>query len=277
LMARGPGAPEATNLGIRDQSDLPVLSGDGTLLVFSDEGTIGGVNYTVLMRKTDGSPEVRLGEGEPQAVSPDGRFVLADVPSNPPRLMLYPTGPGASRQLDVGTFKSIAYISGSLAAVGNDLRFTFCGARPQQAMRCFVGTATGGTITPITPDGTSGPALLSPDGLRVLVEVNGSMRIYPAAGGSPQPARGFDPNDALLRWSPDGRAVWVVNSGDSLTMHVYRVDPATGSRTELERIVPRAQTGLVSLGKTSLADDPHVYAYVEFQYLSTLYRVDGVK
>ncbi|MGH7584589.1 MAG: protein kinase domain-containing protein, partial [Gemmatimonadales bacterium] len=47
LMARGPGAPEATNLGIRDQSDLPVLSGDGTLLVFSDEGTIGGVNYTV--------------------------------------------------------------------------------------------------------------------------------------------------------------------------------------------------------------------------------------
>jgi Protein kinase domain/WD40-like Beta Propeller Repeat len=277
LMTRGPGAPGATVLGIRDGSDLPLLSEDGSRLFFADQGSTGGPNYTVLMRGTDGSPVARLGEGEPQAISPDGRFVLADVPSTPPRLMLYATGPGTSRQLDVGPLASISPVSGSLAGVGDDLHFTFCGARANEGMRCFVGATGGGPITPITPQGTRGPALLSPDGKRVAVRVDGAVRIYPAAGGESQPARGFTSDDRLVRWSPDGRELWVAVFGDSLTIHVYRVNPETGARAELERIAPRAQRGLTSVAWPSLANDPHVYAYVEFPYRSTLYVVDGVR
>jgi hypothetical protein len=277
LMARGPGAPGATLLGIRDASDLPILSDDGLRLVFVDQGSSGGPNYTVMMRGTDGSPAARLGEGEPQAVSPDGRFVLADVPADPARLMLYATGPGPSRQLDVGPLASITARSGSLVGVGDDLHFTFCGARPEEGMRCYVGATAGGPVTPLTPPGTVGPALLSPDGRRVVVLVEGAMRIYPAAGGLSQPARGFTSDDRLVRWSPDGHDVWVTVVDDSLTMHVYRVNPKTGARGEVARIVPRPQPGLTRVGWLSLANDPHVYAYVEFTYLSTLYLVDGAR
>jgi serine/threonine protein kinase len=268
-------APGATLLGIRDASELPILSEDGSRLVFVDQGSSGGPNHAVMMRGTDGSPAARLGEGEPQAVSPDGRFVLADVPADPARLMLYATGPGTSRQLDVGPLASITAASGSLVGIGDDLRFTFCGARPEEGMRCYVGATAGGPVTPLTPQGTVGPARLSPDGKRVVVRVEGAMRIYPAAGGQSQPARGFTSDDWPIRWSPDGHDVWVALVDDSLTMHVDRVNPETGARGEVARIVPRAQPGLTRVGWLSLANDPHVYAYVEFTYLSTLYLVDG--
>jgi tRNA A-37 threonylcarbamoyl transferase component Bud32/Tol biopolymer transport system component len=276
LMVRGPGAARATNLGIRDGSDLPLLSADGSRLVFADQGTTGGPNYTVLMRGTDGSPVTRLGEGEPMAISPDGRFVLADVPSTPPRLMLYATGPGTSRQLDVGSLALIGAVSGSLVGAGDDLHFTFCGARPDEGMRCYLGATGGEPVKPITPPGTRGPALFSPDGRRVAVMVDGAMRLYPAAGGESQPARGFTGDDRLVRWSPDGHDLWVAQYGDSLAM-VYRVNPETGARAELLRIAPDGQPGLLRVAWLSLANDPRVYAYVGFPYRSTLYVVDGVR
>jgi hypothetical protein len=60
-------------------------------------------------------------------------------------------------------------------------------------------------------------------------------------------------------------------------MHAFRVNPETGARAELERIDPHAQAGLVAVRTPFLADDPRVYAYVEIQYLSTLYLVTGLK
>ena len=99
----------------------------------------------------------------------------------------------------------------------------------------------------------------------------------PCAGGESQPARGVTSDDQLVRWSPDGRDLWVAVFGDSLTIQIYRVNPETGARAELERIAPRAQPGLISVAWPSLANDPHVYAYVQFPYLSTLYVVDGVR
>jgi hypothetical protein len=55
------------------------------------------------------------------------------------------------------------------------------------------------------------------------------------------------------------------------------VNPETGARGELGRTMPHAQAGLLSVGEYAIANDPRVYAYVEFPYLSELYLVRWVK
>jgi eukaryotic-like serine/threonine-protein kinase len=60
------------------------LSQDGETILFDEEGEGGGTYgkggswaYTVYLRKTDGSPAVRLGEGSAIALSPDQKWVIS--------------------------------------------------------------------------------------------------------------------------------------------------------------------------------------------------------
>jgi hypothetical protein len=275
IVGRGPGASNESNLGVRDFSTFVFLSRDGRYLAFGDAGTFGGPNYTALWRKTDGSPPVPIGEGVPVAVSADNGLVLAQVTSTPPKLMLYPTGPGTPRRLDTGRLETFT-LTGSIRVSPGDTTVFFCGAEPKQAGRCYVQTLPADSITPVTPPGIT-RGLLSPDGTRVLAGT-GSFTIYPIGDGPPRPALGFRPGDVPLRWSPDGLHVWVRANPEELSpVRVDRVDPVTGARTPLVSIVPRDLTGVRYLGGPTLADDPRVYAYGVYQYVSRLYTVDGVR
>ena len=64
-------------------------------LLITEQGDGGGPGYRVYLRKTDGSPAVRLGSGEGMALSPDGKWVLAQrLNPSPAQLVLLPTGAG---------------------------------------------------------------------------------------------------------------------------------------------------------------------------------------
>ncbi len=82
-------------------SHVRALSHDGQTLLFTE--TALGTNYAVCLRKTDGSPVLRLGEGWPADLSADGKWVLAVVQSLPPKLLIYLTGAGETRQLERGS------------------------------------------------------------------------------------------------------------------------------------------------------------------------------
>ena len=60
-----------------DWSFPVTLSADGHTLLFREEGEAGGPTYAVYIRKTDGSPAVRLGDGQSLALSPDGKWALS--------------------------------------------------------------------------------------------------------------------------------------------------------------------------------------------------------
>jgi hypothetical protein len=278
VFALGPGAAVEKNLGIRDYSIISPLSDDGRNLAFSDEGALGGADYTLMLRNTDGSPEIRLGEGQAIGFSADGKFVLADVPSTQPRLMLYPTGPGHSRQLKIGRFDELTFLPITDPVFDHDSRFFFCGVRHGEPGRCYVGSVDGDSITPVTPPGSQ-VGLIAPDGRSVLARGPQGLALFPVAGGAPTPARGFQPGDRPIRWSPDGREVWVARvSADSvMVIHVFAVDPETGSRRPLTTIVPRNQNGLRAVAFVTLANDPRVCAYTRYNYTSLLFTVDGVK
>src|SRR4030095_13956224 len=81
-----------------DASSGTALSGDGKTLLFREGGQAGGRSYATYIRKTDGSPAVRLGEGASLALSPDGSWALS-VTVDPPGLNLLPPGAGQTRKL----------------------------------------------------------------------------------------------------------------------------------------------------------------------------------
>jgi hypothetical protein len=74
----------------------PRLSRDGSVVMFTDQSSRCGSEYSVYVRKTDGSPAVKIGSGEFGAdLSGDGKRALlfrADDPQQ--RIQVVPVGLG---------------------------------------------------------------------------------------------------------------------------------------------------------------------------------------
>ena len=98
LAALAPGETRERSLTWFDWSLLADMSRDGKTVVFSETGEAEGTNYSIFLRKTDGSPAIRLGDGGFGSLSPDGQWVVSTVGA-PAKLMLLPTGVGEPKQL----------------------------------------------------------------------------------------------------------------------------------------------------------------------------------
>jgi Tol biopolymer transport system component len=251
---------------------MPHLSADGELLAFSDQGAFAGTNYAVMIRKTDGSPAVKLGEGVPTDVSRDNRWVLAMVPTTPGRLMMYPIGPGQPRQLDRGELQSHAWAE----FFRDGKRVLVCGSNPRGESRCYVRATEGGPPTGVTPDGTI-EGRISPDGRFVVAQMLGATsRIFPVDGGAARELPAVTNTDHLVRWSPDGRSIWV-QGASHLGTHIDQVDVETGRRSPLIVIKPASRSGLLEIDLPTVADGPRVYAYVLLIHESRMFVVNGAR
>jgi hypothetical protein len=80
----------------------------------------------------------------------------------------------------------------------------------------------------------------------------------------------------VLRWSPDGAALWVV-SGTVENPRVDRLDVASGRRTPLPAIELPSDVRVFQTFGLSLADAPRVYAYSAWSYTSQIFTIRGVR
>jgi hypothetical protein len=271
IVMHGPGAAPVRDVSWLDNSLGPSLSSDGTVLTFTDQSTAGGNEYSTMVRKTDGSPVVRLGPGTSRGISPDGRLVLARLPSSPSEWILYPTGAGDTHRL---TWKGLEPTGVSFFPDGRSL--LICGNQPHKAARCYRSPLEGGTLEPIGPDSIGG-GFLRPDGRALAMRRGGGRWIYPLDGGTPVAVPGLADSVVVLRWSPDGRALWV-KAGSEVHARVDQVDVATGRRSPLADIEPPpAGTSLFATFGLTLANDPHTYAYSVWNYSSELFTIQGVR
>jgi serine/threonine protein kinase/dipeptidyl aminopeptidase/acylaminoacyl peptidase len=266
------GSPGERDLSLFDYSVADALSRDGTTVVFSEDTAAAGPNYSVCLRKTDGSPAVRLGEGNALDLSSDGKSVLAAVFTTPPRLVIYPTGAGEPRNISFPRFES--YDSGQF--FHGDARILFCGVRAGEGSRCYTAETKGGEPRPVTPEGTSA-GKISPDESAVAAMLGvGGGAIFPLAGGSPKPLPSLTPDDRIMDWSADGRSLLLYR----LTLvptRVERLDLATGTRTLLRELGPADRAGVGVISPVLLTPDEKTYAYSAFRQACYLFTVDGVR
>ena len=136
----------------------------------------------------------------------------------------------------------------------------------------------------VTPDDV-GDGLVAPDGRHFLAQRGGaSSRVqasnskaefYSIDGGEPRPVPGLTADDVLVRFASDGRSVIVTQT--TLPARLERVFLDTGRRELIYRIAPSRTAGIVGISGLSVADDPAVYAYSLYQFLSRLFIVQGAR
>jgi Tol biopolymer transport system component len=230
----------------------------------------------VYLRKTDGSPALRLGEGEGIAFSPDGKWVLSTLAARSPApLILLPTGIGDPKPLPAD---SINHDSVRGAFLPDGRRIVFTGSEAGHGRRAWIQDLAGGKARPITPEGVVG-SVLSPDGKLIAARgADQKVALYPVDGGAPRPVEGLDPNDEPLRWSADGRYLFVShNLRQDTTARIFRLELATGKREPWKEFSQRDPTGISRINGDDLTPDGKTFVFSYGQRLSDLYVTDVVR
>jgi eukaryotic-like serine/threonine-protein kinase len=271
VIALPPGETKERDLSWLDNVSVYDLSPDGKTFIFDYFGEGSGVNYAAYLRKTDGSPAIRIGEGAGISLSNDGKWV-ASILHSPSQIVLLPTGPGEARYLEQYGIEEYSWVS--WFPVGEKLFLT--GREAGHRMRCYLQDTKGGPPHPITPEGVTGK-FISPDGKFIIVtDGQNKTTLYEIEGGSTRPIPSLDIGDQVIRWSGDHNLIYVTRPRE-LPIKVFSLDLTTGRRKTLREIMPSDMSGLIKSPEILLTSDGKSYVYQLRRYLTTLYLVEGLK
>src|SRR5208282_313034 len=246
------------------------ISPDGKWLYFGEQGDSAGAKYSAYMRATDGSPAIRLGDGRPWAVSPDGKWVASLVPGEPQQLMLLPTRSGEAVNLSQAGFNYQ-----NVEWVPDGKRLVVVGNEPGKAPREYLANAAGGPLKAVTPENQAG--LISPDGKSVVVAIGDKLTFYPVDGGQPREAKNTLPPD-LLFMTPRLVAHYVYGAErQEVPLKVFRFDLTTGQKQLWKELAPAERAGVYNIGLLSVTPDARWYALSYVRGPSGLYKVEGLE
>jgi eukaryotic-like serine/threonine-protein kinase len=249
------------------------LSADGKAIVFSEAGAAVSGDYSVFFRRLDGAAAVEIGEGSSMGVSPDGRFAVALVPSQPTKLRILPTGAGEPRTFDVAPVNvdldRVSWMPGGREFVflGHE------GANPKRAYRVAI---EGGAARPLTNQtGAQFWNRVSPDGKSVIEAASvgsdwyAKKQIIDLATGQAR-AVALIEGDIPLTWGTDGRHVFVAHEGNNEAT-IFRVDVFSGQREVWKQIQPGDLAGLMGVSRFYVTPSGNAYTYNTSHILSSLY------
>ena len=267
-------------LSATDDSMLSDLSSDGRTVLLYDR-------HALVLRATDGSPPLRLGEGYDGArLSPDGKSVLAVSREGPRYPVLIPVGAGEVRPIETETeCEGVEWFP--------DGKRILCKIpNPNGPFRLFIIEVASGKVTAvkIAEDAARSfdegafqaeSATLSPDGAYLAgVGGGGDILILPLAGGEARRIAGtLTGLDGLARpvgWTSDGRHLFIHHVGD-LPDKAQRLEIATGRLEPWRDLTLEDPAGLLRINPVRVAPDGRSWAYSYIRVLSNLYVVDGLK
>jgi hypothetical protein len=276
---RGPGDAKERDLSWLDYATLRDLSPDGAQIVFDDWGSAAGASSLAYLRKTDGSPAVKLGAWYEPVLSPDGTRVLALDATNvgSGNLVLLPTGVGETQRLNSVGIQQTASMGwmpdGKAIYLAND---------DGHGWRMYIQDLVGGAPRSVTPVISIKPAhfeshVVSPDGNFVFArDLGGKGGLYPVAGGEARTLPGWLPEDIWITWSADGRLAYVYHD-EKTSAAVYRFDIATGKRQLVATLAPSDPAGVTAVLNVRMTPDGKFYGYSFDRELSDLFLVEGVR
>jgi hypothetical protein len=278
IVGRSADAANDRELSWFDYSTVADLSVDGNTFLFYEWGEGVGGTPTIFIRQTDGSDAVRLGEGRPLALSPDGQWALAVQENAAQQLALLPTRTGDVRRLPRGQI--VEYLDWATWSP-DGRRVFFAGREVPDIRRTYVQDVDRGDPRPVTPDGFVG-LLLSPDGRTIAaIDRYGEYYLCSLEGNAdPRPLAGYRDGDVLLQWSADGRFLFVREAGN-LVLRIHRLDLSTGVRQFWKELVPPDPTVLIDIGsdpgQIRITPDGQSYAYTYWTFAGELYLAQGLK
>ena len=279
-MVASPSNSPERNVSVLGFGIFGALSADGKTVSFTESGHGVPTDYLIFCRQLDAPAAVELGEGAVLGITPDGKYVVASVPSQPTKLRILPTGAGESRTFDVAP---VAVDRGLLSwlpkpADGTGAReFVFLGHEGENPPRAYRASLAGGPARPLGDrKGAEFWSLPSPDGRFVLagagdrlLRTQGEAQIVDLATGQARPAP-LQAADMPVAWDQDGKHVVAAQVfGDRASL--FRIDLATGRRELWKQIQPSDPAGILSIGYFYVTPSGNAYAYTATRILSALY------
>jgi tRNA A-37 threonylcarbamoyl transferase component Bud32/dipeptidyl aminopeptidase/acylaminoacyl peptidase len=280
---RAPDESRERDLSWFDGSSLEAISADGRTALFGEIRGGGGPQRGVYLRKTDGASAVRLADGYPEDLSPDGRWVLARSNTQPTTWVLLPVGAGIPRPLPRGN------VDGHFEAnfLPNGQGIVFGGSEAGKDRRIYIQDLNGGLPRAISPEGFRTFAVTSPDSRFVVGSSSGRYVLFPIDGRDPQPLPFLSVQDSPLQWTRDGRFLYVVNAApwsdttseiyQTLEARIDKVDVVTGARTTWVTLKPADSVGLEAINQIVITPDGTAYCYGFLQTFSDLVVISGLK
>jgi Tol biopolymer transport system component len=263
------GDPHPRDLSWLDYSIVRDLSADGKSIAFSESGEAGGSIYGIYIRSTDGGAAVRLGDGTTESLSPDGKWVLS-IPRNrqPAQIAMLPTGPGQPRLV---THDNVNHRNARWFPDGR--RILFQGNMPGEPPRVWVQALDGTAARAVTPQNVFA-TLVTPDQSHILGRASDRhFYLYPVAGGTPRPLSILQGSDVPVRFSSDGRSLYVATFARIPAM-LHKVDLATGRREVWREASPPDPAGLINVGPIFVTPDGRTTVYSYTRLLCDLYVLE---
>ena len=261
-----------------DGSVLADLSSDGTTFLINEQAAGGGTPlYAVYLRKIDGTPAIRIGEGSSPALSPQNNWVAAILFGSRPGVALLPTGAGQTRTLDRGPLAD--YDAASWFPDGR--RLLIAGNEAGRPVRLWMQDVSGGPPIAVSTEGfgmASFSRPVSPDGTRAsVIDSQGRIWVHPLDGArKPQVITSLVPGDRPIRWDAQGRGFYVFRDAELPTV-VYRVDADSGRKEQVAVLAPPDLAGVRRLSGLQTTPDAGLFLYSYAQSLSDLFLVKGLR
>ncbi len=269
------GQEKERDLAWLDGSVPADLSADGKTLLFSETREGGGASSSVYLRKTDGSAAVRLGDGSALALSPDGKWVLAlqSAKGLTNRLVVLPTGPGATKLVKTGSLRGF----GGAAWSPDSRRVVFSATEAGRPGRLFVCEIEAAAPRVVSPEGFGIQTVgaISPDGRYVIgTEGPGKASLFPLEKGEVRPVSGLEAEERPIQWSADGLSLYV-HKGSDVLGKVWLLELSTAKRRLFREIRPAEPAH--KLEALLLTRDGKSYVYSASPTLSELFVVEGLR
>jgi eukaryotic-like serine/threonine-protein kinase len=274
LLALPPGKDKEQDLSYQDYSAIRGLSPDGKTVLFDESGEAGGGPGVMYLRPTDGSPPLRLGDGTSQALSHDGKWVLAVSFQGTSTVSIIPTGTGEPR-----TLPELSFFPHWGDWLPGDKELLMSGGEAGHSNRLYRVDVQTGAVRPVTAEGvTQVPyaQIISPDGKSVLaVGPDRQPGIYSTENGERKPIAGLEAGEQPIGWTPDGTSIYAYRP--TVPTRVFRIELANAKRTLWKELTPIDPVGVFFIRPPHIANDGRSYAYNYGRILSDLYVADGLK
>jgi hypothetical protein len=270
-LVAGAAGPQDVAL-VRESPVGRFISPDGTLLPITDQYED---LYATYLRRADGSPPVRLGDGDGYDLSPDGKWVVALTGESLPRILLHPTGTGQSRE--VANPEGLVFDCARWLPPGE--RIIAFGRAAGRPTRGFVLDVGGAPPRPFTEEGVTASTInaipVSRDGVHVIaLDPRGGFTEYRTDGGAARPGPGLAAGDVPIEYSDDGRSLFV-GRRDGAGWRVLKLDPATGRSAVWTEIRPSESAGL-RLSGIYITPNGRYWVHTYSRLLTDLYTVEGL-
>jgi len=267
------GSNQERDLSWLSYSFGPRLSQDGSEVLFTDLSETSGNDYSVYVRKGDGSPAVRLAGGEYGTdISPDGKWALVMFAGDPAaRLQIVPVGPGQAR---VFHWDGIQPQWAQWFPDGH--RILMLANQPGGAEAVFVTDANGATPKQLSP-GSAPWKAVAPDEKSVVIHQNGAVVVRSLADGTSRPLPGLQAGEFPVEWALDSKHVFV-QAKTATGLNIYKLDVESGQRELWQVITPKDAVGLRPMNiPIGITPDGRWMAYNSRTQLGQLYSSDTLK